>query len=151
MFGSEEDLKNAIPNSMIISIIHPTPEKIDLSQRILEKTGFDFKERLKFNFTSNYKEIYKDLYKLGAIQESQSSKGLINRKWIDDLCNRRPALIIYFYHVPKGSNKSLEEKKIYENIMEIKKFDDLVYIFLFIISKDMKENPTVMILKNYII
>ena len=141
MFGSEEDLKNAIPNSMIISIIHPTPEKIDLSQRILEKTGFDFKERLKFNFTSNYKEIYKDLYKLGAIQESQSSKGLINRKWINDLCNRRPALIIYFYHVPKGSNKSLEEKKIYENIMEIKKFDDLVYIFLFIISKDMKENP----------
>ena len=141
MFGSEEDLKNAIPNSMIISIIHPTPEKIDLSQRVLEKTGFDFKERLKFNCTSNYKDIYKDLYKLGALQESQSSKGLINRKWIDDLCNRRPALIIYFYHVPKGSNKSLEEKKIFENLMEIKKSDDLVYIFLFIISKDMKENP----------
>ena len=141
MFGSEEDLNNSISNSMIISIIHPTPEKIDLSQKVLEKTGFDYKERLKFICTSNYKDIYKDLDKSGTQQESQSSKGLINRKWIDDLCNRRPSLIMYFYPIPKGANKNSEEKKIYENLLEIKKFDDLVYIFLFIISKDMKENP----------
>ena len=140
MFGSEEELKNSISNSMIVSIVHPTPDKIDLSQKVLEKTGFEFKERLKFICTPNYKDIYKDIDKPKQ-QESQSSKGLINRRWIDDLCNKKPALIIYFYHIPKGANKSLEEKKIYDNILDIKRTDELVYIFLFIISKDMKENP----------
>ena len=141
MFGNEDVLKNSIPNSMRITIIHPTPQKNDLSQRVLEKTGLDFKERLKISCISNYKDIYKDIGKLAIQQESKASRGLINRKWIDDICNRRPALIIYFYHIPNGANKSLEEKKIYENLSEIKKFDELVYIFLFIISKDMKENP----------
>jgi len=141
MFGNEEELKNSIPNSMRVSIINPTPQKNDLSQRILDKTGPEYKERLKFTCTSNYKDIYKDLDKLSFQKDGQTSNGLINRKWIDDLCNRRPALIIYYHHIPNGSNKSLEEKKIYENLVEIKKYDELVYIFLFIISKDMKENP----------
>ena len=141
MFGNEEELKNSIPNSMRISIINPTPQKNDLSQRILDKTGPEYKERLKFTCTSNYKDIYKDLDKLSFQKDAQTSNGLINIKWIDDLCNRRPSLIIYYHHIPNGSNKSLEEKKIYENLVEIKKYDELVYIFLFIISKDMKENP----------
>ena len=141
MFGSEEDLNNSIPNSMIISIIHPNPQKIDLSQKILEKTGYDFKERLKFIYTQNYKDIYKDLDSQNIEKEPLSSKGIINKKWMDDLCNRRPALIIYFYQIPNGADKSSEEKKIYEQLTEIKKLDDLVYIFLFIICKDMKENP----------
>ena len=141
MFGSEEDLKNSIPNSMVISIIHPNPQKCDLTQRILEKTGYDFKERLKFTCTQNYKDIYKDLDSSNTEKEPSSSRGLINRKWIDDLCYRRPALIIYFYQIPNGADKSSEEKKIYEQLAEIRKLDDLVYIFLFIICKDMKENP----------
>ena len=141
MFGNEEDLKNSIPNSMLISIIHPNPAKNDFSQRILEKTGIELKERLKFSCLSNYKDIYKDIEKPSSQKETQSSRGLINKKWIDDLYNRRPALIIYFYQIPNGVNKSMEEKKIYENLLEIKKSDDLVYVFLFIISKDMKENP----------
>ena len=137
MIGNEEDLKKPIPNSMLISIIHPNPTKNDLSQRIFEKAGFDLKERLKITYVSNYKNIY-DLDKK---KESQTSKGLINTKWIEDVCNKNPSLIIYFYPIPNGANKSLEEKKIYENISEIKKYDDLVYIFLFILSKDTKENP----------
>ena len=120
MFGNEDDLKNSIPNSMRVTIIHPTPQKNDLSQRILDKTELSLKERLKFNCISNYKDIYKDLDKPFQ-QDQESSKGLINRKWIDDICNRRPALIIYFYHIPNGANKSLEEKKIYESLQEIKK------------------------------
>ena len=111
MFGNEEELKNSIPNSMRVSIINPTPQKNDLSQRVLNSIGFDYKERLKFTCTSNHNDIYKDIDKFSFNQESQSSKGLINIKWIDDLCNRRPALIIYYYHIPKGANKSLEEKK----------------------------------------
>ena len=141
MFGNEDDLKNSIPNSMRVTIIHPTPQKNDISQRVLDKVGFDFKERLKFNCISNCKDIYKSTDKSAIQQDQQTSKGLINRNWLDDICNRRPALIIYFYRIPNGANKSLEEKKIYENLQEIKKNDDLVYIFLFIICKDMNENP----------
>ena len=140
MFGNEEDLKNQIPNTMLISIIHPNPTKNDLSQRILEKAGFDLKERLKITYVSNYRNIY-DLDKKSPQNESQAAKGLLNKKWIDDIYNKKPSLIIYFYQIPNGSNKSLEEKKIYENISEIKKCDELVYLFLFIISKDTKENP----------
>ena len=141
MFGKEGDLNNSIPNTMKITIVHPNPSKNELSQRIIERAGNDLKERLKFTCTSNYKDIYKDLDKPLSQQQSQSTKGLINNKWISDLCNRRPALILYFYEIPNGTNKSMEEKKIYDILSEIKKNDDLVYIFLFIISKDIKENP----------
>ena len=141
MFGNEEELKNSIENTIRVAIINSTAQKSDLNQRILNKTGFDFKDRLKIICASNYNDIYKDLDKISFQKDTQSSKGLINIKWIDDICNRRPALIIYYHHIPNGSDKSLEEKKIYENLVEIKKYDELVSIFLFIISSDMKENP----------
>lgn len=141
MFGNEEELKNSIPNTIRVAIINPNPQNNDLNQRILQKTGFDFKERLKIICASNCNDIYKDLEKLSFQKDTQASKGLINTKWIDDICNKIPALIIYYYHISNGANKSLEEKKIYENIIEIKKYDELVSIFLFIISSDMKENP----------
>ena len=141
MFGNEEELKDSIPNIIRVAIINSNPKINDLNQRILQKIGFDFKERLKINYTSNYNDIYKDLDKLSFQKENQASKGLINTKWIDDICNKRPALIIYYHYIPNGANKNLEEKKMYENLIEIKKYDELVSIFLFIISSDMKENP----------
>ena len=141
MFGNEEELKNPIPNTIRVAIINSNPKKNDLSQRILQKTGFDFKERLKIIYMSDYKDIYKDLDKLSFQKDIQTSKGLINTNWIDDICNKRPALIIYYHYIPIGANKSFEEKKIYENVIEIRKNDELVSIFLFIISSDMKENP----------
>ena len=141
MFGNEEELKKSIPNTIRVAIINSNSQKNDLSQRILQKIGFDFKERLKIICTLNYNDIYKDLDKLSFQKDTQASKGLINSKWIDDICNKRPALIIYYHYIPNGANKSLEEKKIYENVIEIKKYDELVSIFLFIISSDMKENP----------
>ena len=141
MFGNEEELKNLIPNTIRGAIINSNLKKNDLSQRILQKTGFDFKERLKIIYMSDYKDIYKDLDKLSFQKDIQTSKGLINTNWIDDICNKRPALIIYYHYIPIGANKSFEEKKIYENVIEIRKNDELVSIFLFIISSDMKENP----------
>ena len=142
MFTNEEDLKSPLKNTMQIAIVHPNPQQNELSKKILERVTPEFKERLKFTNYANYKDIYKDLNKNPFTQEGQSFKrGLINEKWLDDLYNKRPALIIYFYFIPNGANKPLEEKKIYENISEIKKFDEIVYVVLFIISKDMKENP----------
>ena len=142
MFSNEEDLKSPLKNTMQIAIVHPTPQQNELSKKILERVTPEFKERLKFTNYANYKDIYKELNKHPFTQEGQSFKrGLINEKWLDDLYNKRPALIIYFYFIPNGANKPLEEKKIYENIAEIKKYDEIVYVVLFIISKDLKENP----------
>ena len=142
MFNNEEELKNSIPNTMNISIIYPNPKKNDLSQKVLEKIGLDFKERLKFSCVTAVKDIYKDLEIISFQKEKvQPSNGLINKKWMDDLFTKRPALIIYYYKIPNGANKAAEEKKIYESISEIRNYDELVYIFLFIICKDTKENP----------
>ena len=85
MIGKWRRLKNSIPNSMLISIIHPNLAKNDFSQRILEKSGIEFKELLKFSCASNYKDIYKDKEKPTSQKETQYSKGLINKKLIDNL------------------------------------------------------------------
>ena len=142
MLENDDDLKTPLKNTMQIAIIHPNPQQNDLSKKILERAVPEFKDRLKFTSYSNYKDIYKDLNKLPFIQESQTfNKGLLNTKLIDELYNKRPALIIYYHFIPNGANKPSEEKKIFETLAEIKKQDELVYIILFIISKDMKENP----------
>ena len=43
-----------------------------------------------------FNQLY-DLDKKSPQSESQTAKGLINTKWIDDVCNKKPSLIIYFY------------------------------------------------------
>ena len=141
MFENEEALKTPLKNTMQIAIVHPSSQEKDYSKKILEKVTPEFKGRLKFTNYTNYKDIYKDLNKLPFIQEGTFRKGLLNENWIEELYNKRPGLIMYFYLIPNGADKNLEEKKIYENIAEIKKYDELVYIVLFIISKDQKENP----------
>ena len=142
MFENEDELKNPFQNKMHIAFLHPNPSKNDLTKKILEKVTPEFKDRLIFTNYTNYKDIYKDLTKLTFSQEAKSfKKGLINQNIINELYNQRPALIIYFHFVPNGANKNLEEKKLYENISEIKKYDELVYIMLFIITKDTKDNP----------
>ena len=141
MFENEEELKKPFQNKMHIAFLHPNPSKNDLTKKILEKVTPEFKDRLIFTNYTNSKDIYKDLTKLSFSQENKTFKrGLINQNIINELYQRRPALIIYFHFVPNGANKNLEEKKLYEDIAEIKKYDELVYIMLFIISKD-TNNP----------
>ena len=142
MFESEEALKTPLKNTMQIAIVHPNSQENEYSKKILERVTPEFKGRLKFTNYKNYTDIYKDLNKLPFTQEGQTFKrGLFSENWLEELYNKRPALIMYFYFIPNGADKNLEEKKIYENITEIKKYDELVYIVLFIISKDQKENP----------
>ena len=142
MFENEDDLKCPLKNIMQIAIIHPNPQQNELSKKILERAVPEFKDRLNFTYYTNYKDIYKDFTKHPFTQEvPNSKKGLLNKNWLDELYNKRPALIIYFYFIQNGANKSAEEKKIFETLSEIKKCDELVYIVLFIISKDMQENP----------
>ena len=137
MFENEDEIKKPFNNKMHIAFLHPNPSQNDLTKKILEKVTPEFKDRLIFTNYTNYKDIYKDLSKLSFSQEAKTYKrGLINQNIIDELYERRPALIIYFHFVPNGANKNLEEKKLFENIAEIKKYDEIVYIMLFIITKD---------------
>ena len=142
MFENEEELKKPLENIMQLAIVHPNYQPTELSKRILERVTPEYKGRLNFTFYKDYKEIYQDLSKLSFNPEVQShKKGLLNLNSLNELYTKRPAFIMYFYFVPKGANKVLEEKKLYENIAEIKKSDEIVYIMLFIISKDNKDNP----------
>ena len=142
MFENEEELKKPLENIMQIAIVHPNYQPTELSKKILERVTPEYKGRLNITFYKDYKEIYQDLSKLSFNPEGQSyKKGLLNLNSLNELYTKRPAFIMYFYFVPKGANKVLEEKKLYENISEIKKSDEIVYIMLFIISKDNKENP----------
>ena len=142
MFENEQEIKKPLNNKMHIAFLHPNPSQNDLTKKILEKVTPEFKDRLIFTNYTNYKDIYKDLSKLTFSQDTKSYKrGLINQNIINELYERRPALIIYFHFVPNGANKSSEEKKLYENISEMKKYDELVYIMLFIISKESSNPP----------
>ena len=142
MLENEEDLKSLPSNIMQIAILHPSPPKPNFTQKIIECAPADFKERLKFSWFKTYKDIYTDLDKHPFNKDSKNfKKGLINKNWLDEIYNRRPALIIYFHFTTQGVDRNTEERKIYENLSEMKKCDELIHIILFIIRKDKKENP----------
>ena len=142
MLENEEDLKSLPSNIMQIAILHPSPPKPNFTQKIIECAPADFKERLKFSWFKTYKDIYTDLDKHPFNKDSKNfKKGLINKNWLDEIYNRRPALIIYFHFTTPGADRNTEERKIYENLSEMKKCDELIHIILFIIRKDKKENP----------
>ena len=136
MFGDESKLLDPLHRSMKITIVNSqaTTNSPDLSKRIIEKAEIEFKNRLKFSILSNIKDIYKDITPLTP--EQQNKKGLLNTKWLEEICIIKPSVIIYYYHVKEGVDKDKEEQKIFNQIEEIKKYDNIVTIFLFIISKD---------------
>ena len=74
--------------------------------------------------------------------EEKTSKGLIDTRWLEDITNNKPCLIILYYYIEENNtNLESEQQKIYNILEEIKKNDDTVSIFLFIIFKDNPENP----------
>ena len=140
MYDNEDELNISIPRTLRISIINPLVPKIDLSKKILEKTSYEYKERVKFSLFTNIKDIYKP--KKDISLEQKTSKGLIDKKWLEDITQNMPCLIILYYHIDeKNTNLDLEQQKIYNILEEIKKNDNNISIFLFIIFKDNPENP----------
>lgn len=135
MFENEEELKNPLPNKMQILIISSNPQKADINKKIQEKIGIEFKNRLNFTFTQNINNYYKNLDKQVYKLESKGEKCLINKKWLDEMCIKRPSLIIYFHYIPNGTDITSEEQKIVEVIREIKKNDEQVGVYVFKIGK----------------
>ena len=144
MYDDEEDLNISLPRALRVAIINPLPPKTDLPKKIIEKiskTNYEFKERLKFTYYTNAKDIYKQKKIALFSEEEKTSKGLINTKWLEDITKNKPCLIILYYHIEENANLESEQQKIYNLLADIKKCDSNISIFLFIIFKDNPENP----------
>ena len=138
MYDNEDELSNTIPRTLRIAIINSVNPTTDLSQKILEKIGYEFKNRLKFQLLTNIKDLYKQK---DLLSQEKISKGLIDTKWFEEITSSRPCLIILYYHIDEKANVAQEHEKIYNLLQEIKKNDNNISIFLFIIFKDNEENP----------
>lgn len=138
MYDNEDELNNTLPRTLRIAIINSLMPATDLSQKILEKTNYEFKDRLKFQLLTNIKDLYKQ--KDPSSQE-KLSKGLIDTKWFEEITSSKPCLIILYYHIDEKANVEQEHEKIYNLLQEIRKNDNNISIFLFIIFKDNEENP----------
>ena len=140
MYDDEKILDTNLPRILRISIINPKESKFDISKKILDKSDYQYKERLKFTLLTSIKNLYKP--KKNLLEEEKNTKGLIDTRWFEDITNNKPCLIILYYHIEENNtNLELEQQKIYNLLEEIKKYDENVSIFLFIIFKDNPENP----------
>ena len=140
MYDDEKILDTNLPRILRISIINPKESKFDISKKILDKSDYQYKERLKFTLLTSIKNLYKP--KKNLLEEEKNTKGLIDTRWFEDITNNKPCLIILYYHIEENNtNLELEQQKIYNLLEEIKKYDEYLSIFLFIIFKDNPENP----------
>ena len=138
MYDNEEELNEPLSRIFHVTIINPLKPKVDIAQKILAKTSYEYKDRLKFNYITNIKNLLKPT---SEIINQNASKGLIDTNWLKDI-NQNPCLILMYYHIEqKDVNLEAEELKIYNLLQEIKKDDNNINIFLFIIYKDYKEDP----------
>ena len=135
MNDNEEELNIPLPRIFHITIINPLKPKVDIVQKILEKTSYEYKDRLKFKLITNIKDLYKPL----SDTTNNPKKGLIDINWLKDTFNS-PCLILLYHHIEQAEqNSESEQQKMYNIIQEIKKRDNNIVIFLFIINKDYKE------------
>ena len=140
MYDNEDDLNISLPRTLRIAIINPLVPKTDLAKKILDKTSYEYKERLKFTLYTNTKNLY-PTQPFHLEEQKSSSKGLIDNNWFKDITQNRPCLIILYYHIDEKANLEAEQQKIYNLLESIKKNDNNISIFLFIIFKDNPENP----------
>ena len=137
MYDNEEELNNPLSRLLHVTIINPLITKIDISQKILEKTSYEYKDRLKFKTITNIKDLYNPI----SNTIDNTKKGLIDINWLKDIYEK-PSVILLYYHIEQNeSNLEFEQQKIYNMIQDIKKYDQNIFIFLFIIFKDNFDNP----------
>ena len=138
MYDNENELDIPLSRIFHVTIINPLKPKVDISQKILENTSYEYKDRLKFNYITNTKDLYKPI---STTTNQNSKKGLIDMNWLKDTFEA-PCLIILYYHIQQAElNIESEQQKMYNTIQAIKKNDSNIFIFLFIIYKDYKEDP----------
>ena len=139
MYDNENELDDPLSRIIHITIINSLIPKTDIGQKILEKTSYEYKDRLKFNVITSTKDLYKPL----SEEKENPKKGMIDINWLKDIYEK-PCLILLFYHIEQTgaeTNLEFEQQKIYNILQEIKRNDNNIFIFLFIIYKEKQENP----------
>ena len=136
MFGSEVEYKNPLSNSMRAAIVNYNMQNIELATKIQEKIILLNKIKYQINYVDNIS----DLFKYKEIYKGEVSKGLINKKRINNIINFIPSVVILYYHIKSGSNKEIEENNIFNQVEEIRKNSKSCYIFIIIIYPDMHDS-----------
>ena len=136
MFGNEDEYKSPLANTMRISIINYNSQNFEVALKIQEKIIIANKKR----FQVNQVESIKDLFKYKEKYKEEPYKGLINKKWINNITNCVPSVVIVYYFIKPGANKEIEEKNIFTILEDIRNYSKSCYIFIIIIYKDVQDN-----------
>ena len=136
MFGNELEYKIPLPNSMRVAIINYNIKNIELATKIQEKVIITSKKKLQIVIAENIVELFK--YK--ELINDSPTKGLINKKWMNNIINYIPSVVIINYQFNEGTNKETEEKNIYSIMEGIRNCSKDCFIFTIIIYKNMLEN-----------
>ena len=136
MFGNELEYKIPLPNTMRIAIINRNYKNIDIITKIQEKLMITTKKPFQIVLADNVKELFR--YK--QIYQKESNKGLINKKWINNIINYAPSLIILNYQINYGANKENEEKNLCIILEEIRNYSERCHIIVIIINRDIQDN-----------
>lgn len=136
MFGSEEEYKIPLTNSMRVAIVSHNIQNIELATKIQEKVLIEYKKKLQFTHVDNIN----DLFKFRELNKEEIINGLIDKRWISNVINFVPSVIILNFQIQSIESKESDEKIIYQFSEEIKKYTKNCAIFLIIICKDYQEN-----------
>ena len=136
MFGSEEEYKIPLTNSMRVAIVSHNIQNIELATKIQEKVLIGYKKKLQFTHVDNIN----DLFKFRELNKEETINGLIDKRWISNVINFVPSVIILNFQIQSIESKESDEKTIYQFSEEIKKYTKNCAIFLIIICKDYQEN-----------
>ena len=106
MFGSEIEYKLPLANSLRIAIVSYNISNIELATKIQEKIMISKKKK----FQIIQVEHISDLFKYQENNKEEKNKGLIDKKWINNIINFIPSVIVLNYQIKPDTNKDLEEK-----------------------------------------
>ena len=136
MFGNELEYKIPLPNTMRIAIINHNYKNIDIVTKIQEKLMITTKKPFQIVLAGNVKELfrYKEIY------QKETNKGLINKKWINNIINYAPSLVILNYQINYGANKENEEKSLCIILEEIRNYSERCHIIVIIINRDAQDS-----------
>ena len=128
MFGDDNKSKLTLLNSMKITIVDSEGANNELYQMIYGKISNEYIDKLKISSIQNINDLYQNT----SQNKEESSQGLLNTLWMEEITTSRPSVIILYYYIKEGSTKEEEEVKISNIIDAISIYDKNVYIYLFI-------------------
>ena len=128
MFGDDNKSKLTLLNTMKITIVDNEGANNELCQMIYGKISKEYVDKIKISSIQNISDLYHNI----SQNKEETSQGLLNTQWMEEISTVRPSVIILYYYIKENSTKEEEEIKISNVIEEIAQNDKNVYIYLFI-------------------